>query len=86
MRSVINTLPPFPISPKPTSSSYLEYTCAIGRSPGIQQVILARTDEPLSAISELERQHAALVQMQLVFVGFAVVQYLYVAALHTMRG
>lgn len=40
------------------------------------------SEERLTAVGELERQHAALVQVQLVFVGFGVVENLHVAALH----
>ena len=60
----------------------LKYGGAVGRAPRVQVVVLARRDEPLARVGELEREHAALVQVQLVLVGLARVQHLDVAALH----
>ena len=65
--------------------AYLENTCAVRRAPRVEEVVLARADEPLAAVGELERQHATLVQVKLVLVGFAVMEHLHVATLHADR-
>ena len=61
---------------------YLEYAGSVGRSPGVEYVIFTGTDEPLATVGELQRQHATLVQMQLILVRLTVVQHLHVATLH----
>ena len=65
--------------------THLENAGAVRSAPRVEEVVLARADEPLAAVRELERQHAAVVQVQLVLVGFGVVQHLDVAALHAHR-
>ena len=55
---------------------YLEDGGSVRSSPGVQQVVFARRDEPLARGGELERQHARLVQVQLVLVRFQRVQHL----------
>ena len=65
--------------------TYLEYAGTVGCSPCIKQVILARTNEPLSAVSELERENTTLMKVQLVFVWLGVMQHLHVAAFHSER-
>lgn len=60
----------------------LEDAGSVGRPPGVEQVVLASAHKPLPTVGEFEGQDAALVQVQLVLVGFGVVQHLHVAALH----
>lgn len=53
---------------------------------GHQRTTKARSwPEPLTAVGELEGEDAALVEVQLVLVGFRVVQHLHIAALHAHR-
>ena len=55
-------------------------------TPTIQQIIFAGRHEPLARVGELKRQHAALVQIKLVFVlRLCAVQHLYVTAFHADR-
>merc|ERR1719319_685712 len=55
---------------------------AVGRPPGVEEVVLARGDEPLAAVSELEGEDAALVEVELVLVGLVAVEHLHVRVLH----
>ena len=41
---------------------------AIGRAPGVEQVVLAGGDEPLATVGKLEGEDAALVEVELVLV------------------
>jgi hypothetical protein len=63
-------------------STHLEYAGTVGRSPCVQQVVFARRHEPLAARRESQRENAAFVQVQLVFVGFGGVQDFDVGVLH----
>jgi len=63
--------------------THLEYAGAVRRAPGVEQVVFAGADKPLSAVGELEGQDAAVVQMKLVLVGLGVMQHLHVAVLHS---
>ena len=67
---------------RPLARTHLKYAGPVRSPPGVQQVILAGADEPLSAVGELQREDAALVKVQLVLVGLRVVQDFDVAALH----
>ncbi|CAG9133215.1 unnamed protein product, partial [Plutella xylostella] len=60
----------------------LEYASPVGGPPRVEQVVLAGGHEPLAAGREPQRQHARLVQVQLVAVRFARVQDFYVRVLH----
>lgn len=64
--------------------TYLEDGGSVRRAPRVQQVVLARGDEPFATAGELERKYTALVQMQLVLVRLAHVQHLHVRAFHPM--
>ena len=56
---------------------------SVRRAPGIEQVVFAGASEPLATVGKLQWQHAALMQMKLILVGFGLVQHLHVTALHT---
>lgn len=56
---------------------------AVGRSPGVEKVVLARGDEPLAAVGELQGEYTALVEVELVFVRFGAVEYFHVGVLHS---
>ena len=61
----------------------LKYASTVRRAPGVQQIVLACADKPLSAVGEFERQHAAVMQVKLVFVRLGMVQHFDVAVLHS---
>jgi len=61
---------------------HLKDAGTVGRAPGIQKIVFARADEPLATVSKLERQHAAVVQVQLVFVRLGVMQHFDVTVFH----
>ena len=63
----------------------LEDGGSVGSSPGVQQVVLSCRDEPLAAVSELERENTALVEVELVFVGLGRMENLNVGVLHSDR-
>lgn len=63
--------------------SYLEDAGSVWRPPGVEEIVFAGRNEPFATRSELERQNAGLVQVQLVFVRLGVVQHLHVTALHS---
>jgi hypothetical protein len=44
----------------------LKYNSTIRRPPGIEEIIFTRGDEPFPVMSELERQDARLMEMQLI--------------------
>ena len=71
--------------PDSVNFSYLEYAGSVRSTPRIQQVVLSRADEPLSTVGELEGENAAVVEVQLVLVGFGMVQHFHVAALHPVQ-
>lgn len=62
---------------------HLEDRCTIGCPPGIEEVVLASGDEPLATGGKAQRQHAALVEMQLVLVGLVRVQDFHITVLHS---
>lgn len=64
------------------ANTHLEDGGAVGCPPRIQQIVLAGADEPLAASGKLEREHATLVQVQLVLVRLVAVQHLDVRVLH----
>lgn len=62
---------------------HLEDRCTIGCPPGVEEVVLASGDEPLATGGKAQRQHAALVEMQLVLVGLVRVQDFHITVLHS---
>ena len=64
---------------------YLEYTGSIRRPPRVEEVVFSGADEPLATVGEFERQHAALVKVELVLVRLVVMQNFYITALHTVN-
>jgi len=44
--------------------THLKYASTVRRAPSVQQIVLAGADEPLAAVGELERRHAAVVQVK----------------------
>lgn len=61
---------------------YLEDGGSVRSPPGIQEIVFARRDEPLARRGEFQRQHARLVQVQLVLVRFQRVEHLHHPTLH----
>jgi len=55
---------------------------AIGRAPGVEQVVLAGGDEPLATVGKLEGEDTALVEVELVLVRLVAVEHLHVRVLH----
>ena len=51
---------------------------AIGRSPGVEQVVFAGGDEPLATVGKLEGEDAALMEVELVLVRFVAVEHFHV--------
>ena len=56
----------------------LEDGGAIGRSPGVEQVVFAGGDEPLATVGKLEGEDAALMEVELVLVWFVAVEHFHV--------
>jgi len=64
------------------SDAHLEYGSAVRCAPRIQQIVFARRNEPFTARRKAQRQHARLMQVQLILVWFESVQHFDVGVLH----
>jgi len=63
--------------------THLEYAGAIRRAPGVEKVVFASADKPLSTVGKLEWEDTAVMQVKLILVGLGVMQYLDIAVLHS---
>lgn len=73
----------YKIEARCTYIPHLEYRCAIGGAPGVQQVILARRDEPLASIGKPEWEDTGLVEVELVFIWLGDMQDLHIGTFHS---
>jgi len=64
--------------------AYLEYASTIRCSPSIEQIVLSSGNKPLSCVSKLEREHARVVEVQLVLLRAIDVENLNITALHSV--
>ena len=60
----------------------LENGSAVRISPGIQKIVFSCGDKPLATVCKLERQDAAFMEVELVFIRLCGVEHLHVAVLH----
>ena len=61
----------------------LEDGGSVWRPPGVEKVVLSCGDKPLATVGELEAQDAALVKIELIFVGLRCVENFDVGILHS---
>ena len=65
------------------SEAHLEYTGTIRRSPCIEQIVFASSDEPLASVGKLKRENTRVMEVQLVLLRPVDVDHLNIATLHT---